>query len=185
MIGVKKGEVVILDGAYWIVEDYHIQKTAQRRPVLHVKFRNMKTQHVVERSVDEGHQFEQPEVQARAHQYLYHDKSGYVFMDSASFEQTSVPEDLIGHRTWLLKEGAEFVVRFVDGTVFQVVFPPNFVDQVVDTAEAASQARGSNVLKDAHLACGLVIKVPPFIKVGEYVKVDTDTHKYMGKEAGG
>jgi elongation factor P len=183
MIGVKKGEVILLDGAYWCVEDYHTQKTAQRRPVLHIKLRNMKTGHMVERSFDETHQFEQPELQSRSHSYLYQDKSGYVFMDVQSFEQVSVPEELVGNRKWLLKEGAEFVIRFVEGAVFQVAFPPNFVDEVVDTAEASSQARGSNVLKDAHLACGLVIKVPPFIKIGEHVKVDTETHKYMGKEA--
>jgi hypothetical protein len=32
------------------------------------------------------------------------------------------------------------------------------------------------------LTCGLVVKVPMFIKVGEHVKVDTATHKYLGKE---
>ena len=107
MINLKKGEVILLDGAYWFVEDYHIQKTAQRRPVLHVKLRNLKTGHVVERGVDESQQFEQPELQAKPHQYLYHDKSGYVFMDSETFEQMSVPEELIGNRKWLLKEGAD------------------------------------------------------------------------------
>lgn len=182
MISVKKGDVVVLEGAYWVVEDYHIQKTAQRRPVLHVKLRNAKTGHVVERGFDESHQFEQPEVQARTHQYLYHDKSGRVFMDTQTFEQVTAPEELIGHGRWLLKEGTELLIRFVAGSVFQVVFPPNFSDEVVDTAEPASLARGSNVLKDATLACGLVVKVPPFIRVGERVRVDTETHKYMGKE---
>jgi TM2 domain-containing membrane protein YozV len=41
-----------------------------------------------------------------------------------------------------------------------------------------------NVVKDATLACGLVVKVPLFIRVGDQVKVDTTTHKYMGKEGG-
>jgi len=96
---------------------------------------------VVERGFDETHQFQQPEMQSRSHSYLYHDKSGYVFMDVQTFEQVSVPEDLVGNRKWLLQEGVEFVIRFVDGAPFQVAFPPNFVDEVVDTAEAASQAR--------------------------------------------
>jgi elongation factor P len=177
----KKGTVITLDGGHWIVEDYHIQKTAQRRPVLQVKLRNMKTRHVLERSFDEAHQFDEPDLQSRPHQYLYHDKSGYVFMDSESFEQVTVPEELVGNGKWLLKEGAEFVIRFLGGAVAEIAFPPNFVDEVVDTASPSSAAHASNVMKDATLACGLVIKVPLFIKVGEHVKVDTDTHKCLGR----
>jgi len=180
----KKGLIITFDGAQWIVEDYHIQKMAQRRPVLHVKLRNMKTRHVVDRTFDEADQFEQPDLQSRSQQYLYHDKSGYIFMDRETFEQTSVPEEMVGTGKWLLKEGAEFLIRFLDGEVAEVVFPPNFIVEVTDTAEPTSASHAGNVVKDATLACGLVIKVPLFIKVGDHLKVDTETHKYMGKEGG-
>jgi elongation factor P len=178
----KKGVVITLDGSHWVVEDYHIHKTAQRRPVLQVKLRNMKTRHVVERSFDEADQCDQPDLQSRAHQYLYHDKSGYVFMDLESFEQLAVPAEIVGNGKWLLKEAAEFVIRLVDGVVAEVAFPPNFMDEVTDTAPPSSAAHANNLMKDATLACGLGVKVPLFIKVGDHVKVDTETHKYMGKE---
>jgi len=178
----KKGVAITLDGSHWIVEDYHIQKTAQRRPVLHVKLRNMKTRHIVDRTFDEADQFDQPDLQARPHQYLYHDKSGWVFMDSETFEQAAVPEELVGARKWLLKEGAEFVIRFLNGVAAEVVFPPNFLEEVTDTAAPSSGSHASNVMKDATLACGLVVKVPLFIRVGDHVKVDTESHRYLGKE---
>jgi hypothetical protein len=43
--------------------------------------------------------------------------------------------------------------------------------------------RGSSIQKEAKLGCGLLIKVPLFIRVGDQVKVDTETHKYHGKES--
>jgi hypothetical protein len=46
-----------------------------------------------------------------------------------------------------------------------------------------ANVHSSNILKDAKLRCGLTIKVPLFIKVGEHVKVDTATHKYSAKES--
>jgi elongation factor P len=180
----KKGAVITLEGAHWAVEDYHIQKTAQRRPVLQVKLRNLKTGHVLERTFDEGDKLEQPELQARPHQFLYQDRDGYVFMDSETYDQVTLPADLIGNGRWLLREGAEFVVRLVDGRPAEVVFPPNFVDEVAETGEPVSQSHSGHVMKDARLACGLVVKVPLFIKTGEHVKIDTETHKYMGKESG-
>jgi elongation factor P len=178
----KKGVVITFEGSHWIVEDYHIQKTAQRRPVLQTKLRNLKTGHVAERSFDEADKFETPDLQSRTHQFLYEDQGGYVFMDAENFEQLTVPAEVVGSGKWLLKEGTEFVIRLIDGQPAQVVIPPAFVDEVVETAEPAG-GHSTNVLKDAALACGLVIKVPQFIKVGEQVRVDSETHKYLGKES--
>jgi elongation factor P len=177
----KKGVVINFEGQQWIVEDYHIHKTAQRKPVLVTKLRNMKTTRIIEKSFDESDQFDQPDLQSRPHQYLYQDKTGYVFMDAESFEQVTIAEALIGKSKWLLKENSEFVIRFLDGQPINIQFPPNFTDEVVDTADPSAAGRGSSVGKDATLACGLSIKVPMFIKVGEHVKVDTETHEYMGK----
>jgi hypothetical protein len=53
----------------------------------------------------------------------------------------------------------------------------------METAAPSSNVHSNNILKDAKLACGLTIKVPLFIRVGEHVKVDTNTHKYSGKES--
>ncbi|MCS7015722.1 MAG: elongation factor P [Gemmatales bacterium] len=179
----KKGTVITLDGAHWIVEDYHIQKTAQRKPVLQVRLRNMRTGHVVERSFSETDRVEVPEVATRPFQYLYEDHNGYVFMDVETFDQITVPAEIIGKGKWLLREGAEFAIRLVEGHPVQVVFPPNFVDEVVETGEGSASGHASNVLKDAKLACGLEIKVPQFIRIGDMVRVDTETHKYLGKES--
>ena len=177
----KKGVVIRFEGLNWIVEDYHIHKTAQRKPVLVTKLRNMTTQRVVERSFDESDQFDQPDLQSKPHQYLYQDKTGYVFMDNESFEQISIGESLVGNGKWLLKEDSEFLIRFVDGQPANIAFPPSFVDQVVETADPSAAGKGASVGKDAKLACGLMVKLPMFIKVGEMVKIDTDTHEYMGK----
>ena len=179
----KKGVVVTFEDAHWIVEDYHIQKTAQRRPVLQTKLRSLKTGHIVERSFDEGDRFDQPDLHSKSHQFLYQDGPDSVFMGMETFEQVSVSAELVGTGKWLLKEGAEFVIRLIDGRPVEVLFPPAFVDEVMETAAPSSSVHSNNILKDAKLACGLMIKVPLFIRVGEHVKVDTTTHKYSGKES--
>lgn len=180
----KKGVVITFQGAPWIVEDYHIQKTAQRRPVLQTRLRNMKTGQVVERSFDEAEKFEQPEVQTRTFQFLYQDASGYVFMDTETFDQLTVPESVVGPGKWLIKEGDQIAIRLLDGQPIQLDLPPTFTDEVVETAEPISQSQVGHVMKEARLACGLVVKVPLFIKVGDRIRLDTETHKYLGKESG-
>jgi len=180
----KKGAVITLEGAHWVVEECRIQQAAKRRPVLHAKMHNMATGHIIERTFDESHHFEQPEVEARRHQFLYHDKSGYVFMDTETFDQITVLAEVIGDRHWLLKEGNEFTIQFIEGAVVEVIFPANFVDEIVETAEPSTSVHGSHVMKEAKLVCGLTVMVPLFIKVGESVRVDVNTHMYVGREAG-
>jgi elongation factor P len=180
----KKGTAITFEGAHYLVEDYHIQKTAQRHPMLHTRLRHLKTGRVVEHSFDESARFEQPDLQSRTHQFLYEDRDGYVFMDTQTFDQITLAADVVGSGKWVLKEGAEFVIRLVDGRPTEVVLPAAFVDEVVETADPSSGGQSGHVLKDAKLACGLVIKVPQFIKVGEQVRLDTAAHKYLGKEGG-
>ena len=180
---VKKGLVVALEGGYWIVEEFHSQHQGRRRAVLHIKMRNMKTGHVINRAFDEADHLDEPEMQARRHQFSYADKPGYIFMDAETFVEVVVPAELIGERKWLLKEGSEYPIRFIEGKVAEVVFPVNFVNEVVETAAPSSSAHASNLMKEAKLSCGLTILVPLFIKVGERISVETETHKYLHREA--
>ncbi len=180
----KKGSVVALEGGYWLVEECHVQHAGRRRPVLHIKLRNMKTRHLIERIFDESEHLDEPETEGRRCQFLFEEKAGYVFMDAETFEQITVPAELIGSRKWLLMEGSEFPIRFVEGRIAEVVFPVSFVDEVVETGNPSVSGHASNVVKEAKLACGLTILVPLFIKVGERVSVDTETHKYVRRESG-
>ena len=179
---VKKGMVVALEGGYWVVEEYHSQHQGRRGAVLHIKMRNLKSGHVIDRTFGEGDLIDEPEMQTRRHQFSYADKSRYVFLDLETFEEAVVPAEMIGSRKWMLKEGSEFPLRLIEGRVADVVFPVNFVDEVVETAAAVASGHDSHVMKEAKLACGLTISVPQFIKVGERISVETETHKYLRRE---
>jgi elongation factor P len=178
----KKGMVIRVEGGNWVVEDYHVQQAAKRHSVLHARLRNLKTGHVAERAVDEADRVEEPDLQSRPHGFLFQDGDGYVFMELETFDQIAVPAEVLGEGRWLLKEGAGFTIRLIEGKPVEVVLPPTFADEVVETADPAGSDH-SQVLKDARLACGLTVKVPHFIKVGEHVRIDTASHRYHGKES--
>ena len=61
-----------------------------------------------------------------------------------------------------------------------VVTLPNTVDLLVtETAPEIKGATATNQNKPATLETGLVVSVPPFIKVGELIRVDTRTGEYV------
>jgi elongation factor P len=178
----RRGMIIELENDLWVVEDFQIQSTAQRKPIVETRLRSLRSGRVVERSLDEHVSIEAPEVQTRQCQYLYFDGSNHVFMDLETYEELTIPKHAVAGKEWLLRDGAEFPVRLVGGQPVQVVFPHHVVEEVVETGEAVGSG-ASNVLKEARLASGIVVKVPQFIKVGDRVKIDVETLEYMGKES--
>jgi elongation factor P len=51
--------------------------------------------------------------------------------------------------------------------------------KVTDTPPEIKGATATNQNKPATLETGLVVQVPPFIKVGEVIRVDTRTGEYV------
>jgi elongation factor P len=61
-----------------------------------------------------------------------------------------------------------------------VVTLPNAVDlTVTETAPEIKGATATNQYKPATMETGLTIQVPPFIKLGELLRVDTRTGEYL------
>jgi len=61
-----------------------------------------------------------------------------------------------------------------------VVELPNTVDlEVTDTAPEIKGATATNQNKPATLETGLVVQVPPFIKIGDVIRVDTRSGEYL------
>jgi len=61
-----------------------------------------------------------------------------------------------------------------------VVALPNTVDlEVTETAPEIKGATATNQNKPATMETGLVVSVPPFIKTGEKLRIDTRTGEYV------
>jgi elongation factor P len=59
---------------------------------------------------------------------------------------------------------------------------PASVDlEIVDTAPGIKGATATNQLKEAECETGLKTKVPPFITIGEKVKIATEDGRYLAR----
>jgi len=112
-------------------------------------------------------------------QYLYEGGGEFNFMDSQTFEQIAIPVDSLGDAKWYLIENEEYKVMFLDNEALSVDLPAAVVLEVTETEPSARGDTVSNVTKPATLSTGLTVKVPPFVKEGDRVKVDTRSGEYL------
>jgi elongation factor P len=81
-----------------------------------------------------------------------------------------------------LHEGDEVGLQFFGDRVINVELP-TAVSLTVTYAETVVKGdTTSNVLKDATLDTGLVVKVPAFIKTGDTIRVDTRNGSYLERQ---
>jgi elongation factor P len=147
---------------------------------IRVKIKNLRSGSTTEKSFINTAKVNDVTVLKRDNQYLYKDADFAYFMNPQTFEQISVPLKVIEGEAYL-KDGETYSISFLGDEALSVVLPPKVVLLVTETAPGVKGNSATNVFKDATLENGLTVKVPPFIKIGDKVRVDTRTGAYTEK----
>jgi elongation factor P len=68
-----------------------------------------------------------------------------------------------------------------DGKVISIELPKAVELTVTETTPMMKTATITNQMKDATLETGLTIRVPPFINVGDVVRINTENGEYVSR----
>lgn len=185
-VPVRRGMVIRHQGRAWFVEDFHERHSGKQKPTVHVTLRDVLDGRHVERTLDELFPIQEVEHSYRMLQYLYQRGASYVFMDSQSLEEYELTARQLGEFAPFLAEGQEFRVLFIGAQPARLDLPDIVSLRVAETAAPErSVGPAGNVLKEAKLENGLVVRVPLFIRTGDLIRVDTRSRTYAGKEKEG
>lgn len=154
-------------------------RTAQRKPVMQTKLRNVITGKVYEYSFKFGESIEEADVVREKASFLYSDDQGTHFMNQVSFETVDINKDVTENQEKFLKEGMEVsILRFNDKPV-SIELPIKIELKVTEAPPDTKGNSGGNVTKPVTLETGLVVDAPMFIKEGDVLRVDTRDGKYV------
>jgi elongation factor P len=177
---VRKGMVIRRDdGQLYYVVDRELRTPGNLPSKLTLKLKNLKTGFVNELRVHPEDKVEQAYLEKREMQYLYKDSDGYVFMDTETYDQTTLQEEMVGDMMLYLKEEAKIQVTFNDGKALSIELPQTVELTVTETEPALKGATAAAQYKPATLDTGLKISVPSFIEIGERLVIDTTEGKYL------
>ncbi len=118
---------------------------------------------------------------SRKMQFLYADGEAFHFMDTESYEQTHLTESTLGDTVRFLLPDSVITVQFYESEPVGIELPLNVDLKVSETTIAIKGATASAQLKPATLETGLVVQVPPFIEIGDTIRVNTETGDYQGR----
>lgn len=122
---------------------------------------------------------ERAHVEPRQMQFLYSEGTQYVFMDSQNYEQLQLPAEDLDAQAGYLLPNLDVQINFYNDSPIGVELPQSVVLKVVDTEGVIKGQTAASSGKPAELETGIRITVPPFVNIGDSVKVNTDTGDYI------
>jgi elongation factor P len=175
----KNGITLQLDnGLFTVVEFQHV-KPGKGGAFVRTKLRNARTGAVIDRTFNAGIRIEQAIVEKRDMQYLYADGDGYVFMDSVSYDQMTVPRGSLGEAARYLVPSMSAQISTHAAEVIGIELPAAVELTITETEPGMQGDRVSGARKGATVETGLVIQVPLFVNIGDKVRVDTRSGDYI------
>lgn len=178
---VRKGMFLLYKG-----QPSHVTKTEFYSPgkgsaVMRIRLRNLQTTNTQEYTFKSNETLESIDVTSIEMQFLYQDASEAVFMNPRSYDQVSVPVDLIEDANGLLTADSMVYVQLYDEKAIGVSLPPKVTLKVTYSEDATAGNTVGQAKKEAELETGLKVLVPVFVKTGDSIIVDTATKTYVSR----
>jgi elongation factor P len=177
----KNGLVLNLDGQLWSVVNFQHVKPGKGGAFVRTTLKNVLSGKVVDKTFNAGTKVDTATVDRRDMTFLYADGSDFVFMDSDTFDQITIPADVVGDAAKYLLDNQTVLVAVHDGTPLYVELPTSVELVIAHTDPGVQGDRSTGGTKPATLETGAEIQVPLFLSTGEKVKVDTRDGRYLGR----
>ena len=177
---IKNGLVIEFNHDLFSVVEFQHVKPGKGPAFVRTKLKSITTGKVIDNTFSAGHKITTARVERRAYQYLYKDDIGYHFMNTTTYEQISVEENLINAPKFL-KDGQEVEILFhAEEEKILGCELPQHVELKITFAEPGVKGNtATNATKNAEVETGATIQVPLFINEGELVKINTADGSYM------
>ncbi|GGE88507.1 elongation factor P [Mycetocola zhadangensis] len=178
---IKNGIVLNIDGQLWNVIEFQHVKPGKGGAFVRTKLKNVVSGKTVDRTYNAGAKIEIENVDRRDFTYLYNDGEAFVFMDTADYDQLTVPATVVGDAANFMLENQAVTVALNNGNPLYVELPASVVLEITYTEPGLQGDRSTGGTKPATVETGYEIQVPLFLEQGTKVKVDTRTGDYMGR----
>jgi len=175
----RKGNIVEMDDRLYVVlaaENIHPGKGT---PVTQLDMRRISDGVKVSMRFKTTEQVERAHVEDREYQYLYSDGDGAHFMNMETYDQISVPADVVGDQAAYLQPDMKVMLSVHEGTVVAMELPQRTVLAVVETEPTVKGQTASSSYKPAVLSNGVRTMVPPHIAAGTRIVVMTADGSYV------
>lgn len=179
--GLKRGMIIDDGGKLYLVVSIEHRTPGNLRAIYQTILKNVVDGKLINMRYSPEDKVEKVDLEAKKAQYLFHDHSGFHFMDMETYETIVLGDDILSGIKNYLKENTEISLLYHEHKPVTAELSTSVDLKVTESAPGIRGDTSGKAMKTAKLETGLTINVPLFIEEGDIVKVDTRTGQYLGR----
>jgi len=176
---IRKGQIIKVNRELFRVMTSQHKTPGNLRGMVQTKLRNLRNGSNNEMRFSSVDDVERVALETKQMQYLYHDAHGYHFMDTETYEQVALADDVLGDTMSYIKPESTIEMASYEGVSVGIEVPATVDLKVAETAPGIKGATASAQRKPATLETGLIVQVPSFIEEGEMIRISTEDGSYL------
>jgi elongation factor P len=178
---IRRGQAVVIDGKLFVVTNADHNTPGNLRAKVQFKLRDVAKGTILDKRVGATDDIDTVNLDRRNVEYLYSDNEGHIIMDIETYDQQTIPKEVFGDDILFLKPNTQISALFHDEKVVSYELPKTVELQVAETEPGIKGATATNQMKDATMETGLKTRVPPFISIGETLRISTESGEYLSR----
>ena len=178
-IDLKPGNVLEHQNKLWLVLKREIVQPGKGGAFTVIEIRDLRSGNKATERFRTQETVERVRLDEKEMQFLYMEGDQATFMDNETFEQVTVPRDLIGEPADFLQDGMVCKVMTYEGTPLSVEMPSSVVMELVEADPVVRGQTASSSYKPGKLENGRRVLIPPHVEAGTRIVVNTADGSYV------
>ncbi|PTQ72720.1 elongation factor P [Celeribacter persicus] len=175
---IRPGNVLEHDGGLWAAVKVDHVKPGKGGAFAQVELKNLRDGRKLNERFRSADKVERVRLEQKDMQFLYESDGLLHIMDTETYDQVTIPADILGERRPFLQDGMTIVVEFYEAEALNATLPQKVICKIVDTEPVVKGQTAANSFKPAILDNGVRVMVPPFVGTDEDIVVNTETMEY-------
>jgi elongation factor P len=180
-VDIRPGNILEYEGGIWKVAKIQHTQPGKGGAYMQVEMKNLQDGRKTNVRFRSADTVERVRLDTKDFQFLYAEGDDLVFMDNDTYEQITLPGDLLGDARPFLQDGMQVALELWDEKPISVELPAQVEATIVEADAVVKGQTASSSYKPAILDNGVRIMVPPHIGSGTRIIVDVYEQAYVGK----
>ncbi len=180
----KRGTIIEINSVPHAVKQIEAKSPSSRgaSTLYKVRYKNLQTGQKLDESYKSDDFLKEADCVRVSVQYSYKDGDNFIFMNTEDFSQYEVNVEDLEEQEGYISEGLEGLSALImDGVLLSIELPQSVDMEITDTAPNIKGSTATGRTKPATLTSGMEVQVPEYMEIGEVIKVNTGTGKFISR----
>ncbi|MEX6723580.1 elongation factor P [Parapedomonas caeni] len=178
-VDIRPGNIIEFEGSHWRAVKIQHTQPGKGGAYMQVELKNVYDGRKSNNRFRSSETVERVRLDPKDYQFLFRDGEQLTFMDTETFEQITLPAEILGEEIDFLADGMPVVIESIEERAVSIKLPEQVTLTVAEADPVVKGQTAASSYKPAKLENGARVMVPPFIETGEKVVVNVYEREYV------